>query len=149
MKILIVTSSGDHLYQCHMLRDWWTKHDRVWVTKNDPISQELLKKETVLFGHFPEHRHLINTIKNFFLALKLIITHKPDLIFSTGAGIAPPFFIIAKFLGIYTIFIEIFVFIPKATLSGKLIYPFCDQFLVQNRKLLTCYPKAKLIDPIL
>ena len=60
-----------------------------------------------------------------------------------GAGIAPPFFLIAKLLGIKTIFLETFIFILKPTLSGKLLYPITDYFLVQSQKLLKIYPKAK------
>jgi len=66
-----------------------------------------------------------------------------------GAGIAPPFFIAARILNIKSVFIETFSYIPKATLSGKIIYFICNHFYVQNKKLLKIYPRAKYIGSIL
>ena len=41
------------------------------------------------------------------------------------------------------IFIETFANITTKTLSGKLVYPIADLFLVQWEEMLELYPKAK------
>lgn len=142
-KICVVSSSGGHLYKTYQLKPWWKNYDRYWVTKDDKFTNNLLKGEKVYYASFPENRNLKNAIKNFFLAFKILKKERPSLVFSMGAGIAPPFIAVAKLLKIKTIFIETFILIPKQTLSGKLIYPIVDLFLVQNKKLLKSYPKAK------
>ncbi len=143
IKLGLITSAGGHLYKTYRLKPWWKKYNRFWVT--DPITQQLgiLNQAKVYYGHFPETRNLINFIKNLLLAWKILNQEKPDILFSAGAGIAPPFFLIAKFLGIKTIFMVTFVFVPETTLSGQMLYPLADHFIVQNKKLLKRYPKAK------
>jgi len=126
-----------------MLKDWWSQYDRVWVTRNDELSNDLLKHEHVVYGYFPENRHIINACKNFILAVRTLRKIKPDAVFSMGAGIAPPFLLAAKIMGIKTIFMETFISIPRATLSGRLVYFWVDVFLVQNKELLKIYPRAK------
>lgn len=143
VKICLVTSSGGHLFKTYRLKGWWSKYHRFWVTKSDQFSISLLKNERKYFAFFPENRNILNAIKNFFFAIKILRKEKPSLVFSAGAGIAPPFLLAAKLLGIRTIFLETFVYIAKQTLSGKLVHPWVDLFLVQNRALLKKYPRAK------
>lgn len=142
IKLCLVSSSGGHLYKVHRLKGWWEKYDRFWITKDDIFVSSLLKKEKKYFAFFPENRNLFNFLRNIFLAWRILRKERPSLIFSTGAGVAPPFFLIAKLMGVKTVFMETFVFIPKLTLSGRLLSHFVDYFLVQNKKLLKMYPQA-------
>ena len=48
---------------------------------------------------------------------------KPDLVISSGAAVAVPFFYLAKLMGSKLIYIEVFDRIDKSTLTGKLVYP--------------------------
>lgn len=143
-KIVMVTSSGGHLIKSVALKDWWSQYQRVWVTRKDSISQDLLQDETVYWGFFPENRNRINFVRNMYLAIKVFITEKPDYLFSTGAGVAVPFFLIGKFLPIKRIFVETFITIPKPTLSGQIIYRLglASDFIVQHPDLCKKYPKA-------
>ena len=67
---------------------------------------------------------------------------RPDLIISTGAAVAVPFFYLGKLLGAKTMYIEIFDRIDSPTLTGKLVYPVTDRFIVQWEELKRVYPKA-------
>ena len=140
--ILIVSSSGGHLFKTFQLKKWWSNYHRIWITRNDDFSSSLLKNEVVYSGYFPENRNVLNFMKNFFLAIYILIKNKPDYIFSCGAGIAPPFFFVAKMLKIQTIFMETFIFSPTPTMSGKILYRIADYFIVQNKGLLKVYPNA-------
>lgn len=141
-KICLISSSGGHLYQTYELKKWWNKYPHFWITKNDSLSKSLLKGEKKYFAYFPENRNLKTAFKNLLLAFRILKKEKPSLVFSTGAGLAPPFFLAAKLLKIKTVFIETFVFIPHRTLSGKLIAPISDYFIVQNKALLKIYKNA-------
>ena len=142
-KICLVSSSGGHLFKSFQLKKWWSKYDRFWVTKDDGFATVLLKDEKKYFAYFPESRSIFNFFRNLLFAHRILKKEKPDLLFSTGAGVAPPFFFVAKLLGIKTIFMETLIFTPQPTLSGKMLYPIADYFLVQNKKLLEVYPKAR------
>lgn len=56
---------------------------------------------------------------------------KPDVIISSGAAVAVPFFYIGKLFGAKTVYIEVFDRIDKPTVTGKLVYPVTDKFIVQ------------------
>ncbi|MBU1130497.1 UDP-N-acetylglucosamine--LPS N-acetylglucosamine transferase [Patescibacteria group bacterium] len=148
-KICLVTSPGGHLYKTFLLKPWWSKYKRFWVTSKNEKHFNFLKNEKIYYGYFPENRNIVNFLKNLILALKILKKEKPNIIFSTGAGIAPPFFLIAKIFGIKSIFLETFILSNQTTLSGKIIHFFSDLFLVQNRNLLKKYPKAKFAGSIL
>jgi UDP-N-acetylglucosamine:LPS N-acetylglucosamine transferase len=143
IKIGLITSSGGHLFKLYQLKSWWNKYPHFFVTQNDPFANNLLKNHKIYHANFPENRNITNFFKNLILAYKILSKEKPQLLFSTGAGIAPPFFIIAKLLGIKTIFMETFILIPKPTLSGKILYHLTNYFLVQNKQLLKTYPQAR------
>ncbi|HHD9397169.1 TPA: PssD/Cps14F family polysaccharide biosynthesis glycosyltransferase, partial [Streptococcus pneumoniae] len=83
-----------------------------------------------------------NLIKNTFLAYKILKKERPDLIISSGAAIAVPFFYIGKLFGSKTVYIEVFDRIDASTLTGKLGYPVTDRFIVQWEEMKKVYPKA-------
>ena len=67
---------------------------------------------------------------------------KPDVIISTGAHTAVPMCYIAKLFGKKVIFIESFAKTSTPTLSGRMIYPISDLFIVQWEGMKEHYPKA-------
>lgn len=149
-KVCIISSPGGHLFKTLQLKDWWEGYDRFWVTDSEVLEKtNLLNKEKVYQGFFPENRNLVNFLRNLALAWRLLRKEKPDFLFSIGAGIAPPFFFVGKLLGIKLIFMETFILTNHPTLSGRLIYPLSALFLVQNKKMLESYPKAKYLGSLL
>ena len=66
-----------------------------------------------------------------------------------GAAIALPFFMQAHHYGATTVFLEPVDRITTASLSGRLVYPFADRFLVQWESLREIYPDADDIGVVL
>lgn len=143
MKVCLVGSSGGHLAHLHMLKPFWEKRDRFWVTFDKEDARSILKDETMYNCYYPTNRNVINLFKNTLLAFKILKKEKPDLIVSTGAAVAVPFFYIGKLMGSKTIYIEVFDRIDSSTITGKLVYPVTDEFIVQWEEMLKVYPKAK------
>ena len=83
-----------------------------------------------------------NFIKNTILAIRILKKEKPDLIISSGAAVAVPFFYIGKLMGAKLIFIEVFDRYNKPTLTGKLVYPIADKFIVEWEEMKKIYPKS-------
>lgn len=142
MKIGLVCSSGGHLTHLKLLKSFWEKEDRFWVTFDKEDANSYLVNERKYNCYFPTNRNLFNLIKNTFLAIKVLKDEKPDIIISTGAAIAVPFFYIGKLFGVKTIYIEVFDRYNKPTLTGKLVYPVTDRFIVQWESMKKVYPKA-------
>ena len=84
----------------------------------------------------------VELIKNTFLAIKVLRKEKPDLIISSGAAVAVPFFYLGKLFGAKLVYIEVFDRIDKSTMTGKMVYPITDKFIVQWEEMKKVYPKA-------
>ena len=81
-------------------------------------------------------------IKNTKIAWKVLRKEKPDLIISSGAAVAVPFFYLGKLFGAKLVYIEVFDRIDKPTMTGKMVYPIVDKFIVQLEEQKEVYPKA-------
>lgn len=142
MKICLTGSSGGHLTHLYMLKPFWQEHERFWVTFDKADAQSLLQDEKMYPCYYPTNRNIKNLLRNTVVAWKVLRKEKPDLIISTGAAVAVPFFYLGKLFGIKTVYVEVFDRIDKPTLSGKLVYPATDLFVVQWEEMCKVYPKA-------
>jgi len=112
-----------------------------FVTHKSEYSQHL---ERAYFIEYKEGyiRERITWLKTIFIALRILLKERPDVVISTGGGeIAVPFCYVAKLLGAKVILIETLTRITTKSAAGKLIYPIADLFLVQWEPLLKKYGK--------
>ena len=142
VKILLVGSSGGHLAHLYMLKPVWSKHERAWVSFDKEDARSILRDEKFYHCYFPTNRSIKNFIRNFFLAIKVLHKEKPDIIISSGAGVAVPFFWLGKLRGTKNIYIEVYDRIDASTLTGKLCYPVSDLFIVQWDEMKKIYKRA-------
>ena len=91
-RVLLVCSSGGHLAQLMRLRPWWESLDRSWACFPLADARSLLEGERVDWVHHPTTRNLPNLVRNLVLAVRVLRRERPDVIVSTGAGAAVPFF---------------------------------------------------------
>lgn len=147
--VLLVASSGGHLAQLLALRPWWECRDRTWVTFDTPDASSQLEGERVVNAHFPTTRNAINLIRNSALALRVIPRVKPDMVVSTGAAVAVPFFLVARAIGIPTVYIEVFDRLETRTVTGRLCRPVSSLFLVQWEKQREMYPGSQVLGTLM
>lgn len=141
-KMCLACSSGGHLYPLYILKPLWQKYARFWVTFDKIDAWSLLQGETVYTVYHPTNRNIKNLIRNSWLALKILLKEKPNIIISTGAAVAVPFFYLGKLLKIKLVYIEVYDRINSPTLTGKLVYPIVDAFVVQWDEQKRFYPKG-------
>lgn len=142
MKIALVGSSGGHLAHLVALKPVWQDADRFWVTFDKSDAQSILKNERRYNAYYPSNRSIKNLIRNTWVAMRVLSKERPDVIVSSGAAVAVPFFYLGKLMGAKTVYIEVFDRIDKPTLTGKLVYPVTDKFIVQWEEMKEVYPKA-------
>ncbi len=142
MKICLVSSSGGHLTQLYMLKPFWENYERFWVTFDKEDARSLLEKEKMYGCYYPTNRSIKALFINTKLAWKVLREEKPDLIISTGAAVAVPFFYLGKLMKKKTVYVEVFDRLDKPTLTGKMVYPVTDKFVVQWEEMKKVYPKA-------
>jgi beta-1,4-N-acetylglucosaminyltransferase len=127
----MVCSSGGHLAQLMCLEPWWTDHERQWVTFDTEDALTKLSNEDVVHAHHPTTRNLRNLVRNARLARRVLRDYRPDMVISTGAGVAVPFFWMRRLVGARTVYLEVFDRIDSPTLTARLCRPVTDLFLVQ------------------
>src|SRR5918994_7424250 len=99
-RVLLVCSPGGHLQQMLALRHAWRDFDVVWATLPGTDVRHILAGEPHVLGHGPTNRSVINLLRNVPFAIRTLRTYRPDAILSTGAGLAVPFFVVGRALGV-------------------------------------------------
>ena len=123
LNVGLVGSSGGHLAHLLILKPWWEHHDRFWVTFDMPDSHELLESERCDWAYYPTTRNVPNLLRNFGLAWRVLRRERPDVLISTGAAVAFPFFLLGRLMGVKTVFIEVYDRIDNASLTARLCAP--------------------------
>jgi len=141
MKICLACSVGGHMVQIRKLEELYSQYEYFFVTFYSEPVKELIKKEKFYFVMDPG-RNAIKFLINIFQSLKIFIKEKPDLIISTGAGVAIAMCFLAKMFSKKVIFIEDWCVVNSPSFSGRIIYPISDIFIVQWEQLKKYYPKA-------
>lgn len=147
-KVLFIASTGGHLNELMQLKPMFKKYDYHIITEKDKSTVSLKddygkKIDYLVFGT-KDHMltYPFKFIYNCFKSLVLYIKIRPKYIITTGTHTAVPICYIGKLFRSKIIFIETFANINTKTLSGKLIYPIADLFIVQWESMLKLYPKA-------
>ena len=147
--VMLVGSSGGHLAQLVALRPWWQQRDRHWVTFRTPDAVSVLDGEVVTWAHHPTTRNAVNLVRNALLAARLVRAERPSVVVSTGAGVALPFFVVARMTGARTVYIEVYDRLDSRTLTARLCRPFTQLFCVQWEEQQRLFPDAELIGGLL
>jgi UDP-N-acetylglucosamine:LPS N-acetylglucosamine transferase len=146
---LLVASSGGHLAQLLALRAWWAERGRTWVTFGTPDARSQLEDERAVWAYHPTTRNLWNLARNLWLAVRVMRRERPDVVVSTGAAVAFPFFVVAKLMRVPTVYIEVYDRLDSPTLTGRLCRPLTDLFCVQWEEQTRFYPRAQVIGSLL
>ncbi|MDL2276838.1 polysaccharide biosynthesis protein [Breznakia sp. OttesenSCG-928-G09] len=148
-KVLFISSTGGHLSELLQLQKIYNQYDYHIITERTKSNKSLEKKfpNRVSFLKYGTKHKLIpylfvfpyNILKSFYFFIKF----HPNVIVTTGAHTCVPICYIAKLFRRRIVYIETFANIDSKTLTGKLIYPIADLFIVQWEEMLALYPKAK------
>jgi UDP-N-acetylglucosamine:LPS N-acetylglucosamine transferase len=149
LRLLLVGSSGGHLAQLTALDPWSAAHDRHWVCFDTPDAVSILAGESVTWAYHPTTRHLPNLLRNLGLAWRVMRAERPDVVLSTGAGVALPFFVLARLLGVPAVFLEVYDRLDTSTLTGRLVRPFATRMLVQWEEQRGLYRDAEVVGCVL
>ena len=147
-RVLFVASTGGHLNEMMQLKELFDKYEYHIITEKTKSNLHLLDKypKKVDFLVYGTKDHMLtypfklfyNCVKSLFLYFKI----HPDYIVTTGAHTAGPISLIGKFFGTKIIFIESFANLTSKTITGRLLYPVSDKFIVQWESMKELYPDA-------
>ena len=145
-KLCLVCSGGGHTYEMKKLSGVYSTHPHFFITHDGPHIGELSGGKTYVVINPQRLPGLYNPFRLLSASLRsllIILSESPDIILSTGAGIAVPACYIGKILGKKIIFLASGACVERLNLSSKLIYPIADLFIIQYLDLSKKYPKSK------
>ncbi|HEX2234044.1 MAG TPA: PssD/Cps14F family polysaccharide biosynthesis glycosyltransferase [Thermoleophilaceae bacterium] len=148
-RYCLVSSSGGHLLQLHAMRSIWADHDRSWVTFDKEDARSLLSGERAHWAAFPTNRNLPNLLRNFALAWRVLRSERPDVVISTGAGVAIPFFVLGRLFKAVLVYVEVYDRIDSPTLSGRICHRFAHLFALQWDEQRRFYRRGVVVGPVL
>ena len=129
VKICITCSSGGHLTEA-LKATQDLRGDKFFVTFWDPRVETLLKRYRYYLITHPKRNPFL-LVKNCFDAIRVLLKEKPNLIISTGADVTVCLCILGKLLGRKLIYIESGGNVYTPSLTGRILYPFADLFIIQ------------------
>jgi beta-1,4-N-acetylglucosaminyltransferase len=126
----------------------WPEDRRHWITFQRDDAVSLLANERTTWAHHPTNRNLPNLLRNFWLALRILRRADVQAVVTTGAGVAVPFAIVGFLRGVNVIYIESMARVTAPSLTGRLIYPFADTFIVQWPEILCYFKRAQIFGTV-
>ena len=149
-KVLFISSTGGHLRELMKLEPLFKDYDYSIITEKDSTTINIQKKYKIYYVPYSTRSKIISYFfKYTFVILKSIILFiriKPDAIVTTGTHTVVPICFFGKLFKRKIIYIETYANITKKTLTGIILYPISDLFIVQWREMKNLYPKAVCIE---
>lgn len=126
VKISLVCSHGGHLTEMQQILPSFGNEEIFWVTGHSDreVPGKVYYVENI--GTSPTRMLLA-----FIRILSIFLKERPSVVVSTGAEIAIPAVLLARAMGAKTIFIESLCRVSSLSISGFLLLPLVDLFLVQ------------------
>ena len=143
MKLCFAASSGGHLEEIMRLEK--LKEGRECFLFTEIGLEESRFCEKVYYVKKIDRKErwfILNFISLFRQSWLVLHREKPDCVITTGALSAYPISLLGKLRGCKLVYIESFARTSTASLTGKLIHPIADLFIVQWEEGLKFFPKA-------
>ncbi len=148
LKIALITSQGGHMRQMELLRNCYKDYPHFLITVRNQKDIKTCDSDSKQYfieniGEGRWKKYIFTFfLKSFWELFKILKCEKPDLIISTGCGIAVPGFILARLMRIKTIYIEPGARVYSLSKTGRICYFISDLFIVQHLPLKEKYPKS-------
>lgn len=145
-RVLVVASAGGHLQEA------------LWAIEGLNISRAIAtfrlphlrtSGDSQLYFLTDPHTSLAKYLLNAWQSIWLLGRVRPDVIITTGAGIALASALFGKLVGTRLIFIESAACVQELSRTGAFLYRFADLFIVQWPSLRAKYPRAKWAGSVL
>jgi UDP-N-acetylglucosamine:LPS N-acetylglucosamine transferase len=144
-RILLVSSTGGVLLDLLALRPWWSRHDARWVAVPGTDTREVLAGERVTWADELTPRQPLALARALLTARRHLRQERIDLVVSAGTGVAVPYFLAARSLGVPAWWLETLNVLAGAGIAARVCARAGDLVLVQHSAMLGDYPRALFV----
>ena len=142
IKICYTASDGGHTHELMQLKELRGKYPGIFITESRSVKNEFDAVYTLPLVNRKSLRFILRFLQSFFTIRRILVKERPTHIISFGAMCTVPVCVIGKLMNIKVIYVESYTRLKDLSLSGKIIYPLADLFVVQWKQLASKYPKA-------
>lgn len=139
LRICLAASAGGHVSQLLKLAESWNGFETFCVTTTDVVRDKLSKFGTVYVVGECNRQHPVRVAKVLLRCIKVALRERPDVVISTGAAAGCLLCILGKMLGAKIVWIDSITNVERISLSGRMVRPMADLFLVQWPELAEKY----------
>jgi UDP-N-acetylglucosamine:LPS N-acetylglucosamine transferase len=131
LKVGLVASAGGHLVELLKIAGPCIGPRTFAVTTSEVVKNAFEGAvRTYVVGEC-NRQHLFRVILVVLRCARILLRERPDVIVSTGAAVGCVTCLLAKILGAKVVWLDSITNVNRPSLSGRLVRPFADLFLVQ------------------
>lgn len=124
------------------MRSWWCQHHVSWVAVPAPDTEEVLAGQPVTWAEELTPRHPIAVARGIVSARQHLRDEGIELVVSAGTGVAVPYFLAARSLGVRAWWVETLNVTGGSGVAARLCARVGDLVIVQHSGMLADYPRA-------
>jgi UDP-N-acetylglucosamine:LPS N-acetylglucosamine transferase len=146
LRVLLVSSPGGVFRDVMSLQPWWSRHERAWaVVRASDTESLLLTGERV---YWVEERSLsqpLGVVPSAVGALRILRGERPSLVVSAGSGPAVGFFLVARLLGIATLWLSTLNVVQTPGVTARICSRLASIVLLQQPALLDAHKRGIVV----
>jgi hypothetical protein len=144
-RILLASSSGGVLLDLLALRPWWGQHHVTWVAVPAPDTREVLAGEDVTWVEELTPRRPVAVARAVVAARRHLRRERIELVISAGTGMAVPYFLAARSLGVPAWWVETLNVTGGSGVAARVCARVGDLVVVQHSGMLADHPRALFV----
>jgi len=149
MKICFAGSAGGHLSQLLKIASAWSGYEVCWITTTEVVRASLGEQGNVHVVGECNRQHPVRVLRVFLRCLRILRRERPDVVISTGAAPGCMAAILGHLAGAKVIWLDSITNVNRLSLSGRLVRPFADLFLVQWPALARKYRGVEYVGAVI
>jgi nitroreductase len=144
-RLLLVSSSGGVLLDLLALEPFWSRHDHVWAAVRAADTESALSGHDVRWIEEESISQPLHLLRGVSESVRMLRRDRPTAVLSAGTGVAVPFFVAARLLGIPSVWISTFNLIRTPGLAARVCSRLATTVLVQRESMRGAHPGAVLV----
>jgi UDP-N-acetylglucosamine:LPS N-acetylglucosamine transferase len=144
-RLLLVSSSGGVLLDLLALEPFWSRHDHVWAAVRAADTESALARHHVRWLEEKSISRPLHLLYGLPESLRILRRERPSAVLSAGTGVAVPFFISARILGIPSVWITTLNIIRAPGLAARVCSRVATTVLVQRESMRAAQPGAVVV----
>ncbi len=149
LRVCLAASAGGHLTQLLKVAHGCTGYDVFAVTTSDVVRNRLQEYGRVYVVGECNREHPLRAACVLLRSIAILLRERPDVVLSTGAAPGCMACFLGKLMGAKVVWADSITNVKRLSLSGRLIRPFADLFLVQWPDLVERYPGVEYVGAVI